>query len=101
MYFQNSGTVTVSVPEAAGAPAVTPGVRSRYPGLASRQLQSNVVPENNMVQPHEDVKSKLTEFQFSCLVIDCMCVGGGFSLGNLHCTAATFHFFLVAFLISW
>ena len=67
MYFQNSGTVTVTVAEAAGAPAVTPGVRSRYPGLASWQLQSNAVPENNMVQPHEDVKSKLTEFQFLCL----------------------------------
>ncbi|XP_023720536.1 uncharacterized protein LOC111871566 [Cryptotermes secundus] len=57
----NSETATVTVPEAAGAPALTPGVRSRYPGLASRQLQSNAVPENNMVQPHEDVKKRLVE----------------------------------------
>ncbi|XP_033607972.1 uncharacterized protein LOC111866139 isoform X3 [Cryptotermes secundus] len=57
----NSWTVTVTVPEAAGAPAVTPGVGSRYPSLASRQLQSNAVPENNMVQPHEDVKKPLVE----------------------------------------
>ncbi|XP_033608498.1 uncharacterized protein LOC111867245 isoform X3 [Cryptotermes secundus] len=34
--------------------AVTPGVRSRDPRLASRQLQSNAVPENSMVQPQDE-----------------------------------------------
>jgi hypothetical protein len=44
----------------------------------------------------EDVKSKLTEFQFSCLVTGFVCFGGSCFFGKPALFSATVHLFLVA-----
>jgi hypothetical protein len=47
----------------------------------------------------EDVKSKLTEFQFSCLVTGFVCFGGSCFFGKSALFCATVHLFLVAHLV--